>query len=449
MRLLTLTIATLALMAPIASANAAPPVRAGILQCQGGQNVGFVVGSVTSLECVFRAKAAGLNPTSPSVQPHRPRSRRHRADPVVLGRQCAEQPARARRTRRQLWRRRRQCIDRHRRRRQLPGGRSRQCLRAAAAQRAGPDRAERRRRHRRPRTAAGRVRPAPAPPSPASPSRLTATWISGKGPRKRAFFCFDVCGMPASRQIWHGHRCCGIEPASAAGAARFSSLCSHHIFSAGDFFMRRFLILAAAALATLAASIVGASAQQPMQRVQVGILECRGGASVGFIVGSVTNLGCVLRAEGMPEDRYIATIRKVGLDLGITQELALAWGVYRAGGAARAGRPLRQLCRRAGQRHARRRRWRQRAGRRLRQLDRVAAAERAGPGRRQRCCRTGKPGTAAGTVALSRHRERSEQSTRISVRSHGLLAGCPLPAPASMKHELQSSDCVPAKPGWL
>ena len=47
MRLLTLTLATLALLAPIASADAAPPVRAGILQCQGGQNVGFVVGSVT------------------------------------------------------------------------------------------------------------------------------------------------------------------------------------------------------------------------------------------------------------------------------------------------------------------------------------------------------------------------------------------------------------------
>ena len=65
-----------------------------------------------------------------------------------------------------------------------------------------------------------------------------------------------------------------------------------------------------------------------VQRVQVGVLECRGGASVGFIVGSVTNLGCVLRAEGMPEDRYVATIRKVGLDLGITQESALAWGVF-------------------------------------------------------------------------------------------------------------------------
>ena len=66
---------------------------------------------------------------------------------------------------------------------------------------------------------------------------------------------------------------------------------------------------------------------QPIQRVQVGILECRGGASVGFIVGSVTNLGCVLRVDGMPEDRYVATIRKVGVDLGITQESALAWGV--------------------------------------------------------------------------------------------------------------------------
>jgi hypothetical protein len=92
--------------------------------------------------------------------------------------------------------------------------------------------------------------------------------------------------------------------------------------------MRRPVILAGVAVATLLASFTGASAQQPMQRVQVGVLECRGGASIGFIVGSVTNLGCVLRTEGMPEDRYIATIRKVGVDLGITQESALAWGVF-------------------------------------------------------------------------------------------------------------------------
>ncbi|WP_027551845.1 DUF992 domain-containing protein [Bradyrhizobium sp. Cp5.3] len=90
--------------------------------------------------------------------------------------------------------------------------------------------------------------------------------------------------------------------------------------------MRRSIFLAGLAVASLVASVAGASAQQRM--VRVGVLECRGGASVGFVVGSVTNLGCVLRADSVPDDRYVATIRKVGLDIGITQETALAWGVF-------------------------------------------------------------------------------------------------------------------------
>ena len=94
--------------------------------------------------------------------------------------------------------------------------------------------------------------------------------------------------------------------------------------------MRRSFILAGVASAMLVASLAVASLAnaQPVDRVQVGVLECRGGASIGFVVGSVTNLGCVLRVDGMPEDRYVATIRKVGVDLGITQESALAWGVF-------------------------------------------------------------------------------------------------------------------------
>jgi hypothetical protein len=91
------------------------------------------------------------------------------------------------------------------------------------------------------------------------------------------------------------------------------------------YFMRRSLALAGIVLA-LSAPAATTSAQQG--KVQIGVLECRGGASVGFIVGSVTNLGCVLRATGQPDDFYVATIRKVGLDLGITQESALAWGVF-------------------------------------------------------------------------------------------------------------------------
>ena len=92
--------------------------------------------------------------------------------------------------------------------------------------------------------------------------------------------------------------------------------------------MRRSSILAGVAVTLLIASFTGAQAQAPLNRVQVGVLECRGGASIGFIVGSVTNLGCVLRVEGVPEDRYVATIRKVCIDIGITEESALAWGVW-------------------------------------------------------------------------------------------------------------------------
>ena len=68
MRLSTLSIAIAALVGSIASANALPPARAGILQCQGGQNVGFVVGSVTSLECVFQSEGRRPEPYIATVR---------------------------------------------------------------------------------------------------------------------------------------------------------------------------------------------------------------------------------------------------------------------------------------------------------------------------------------------------------------------------------------------
>jgi hypothetical protein len=67
-RLSTFTLAVVALMAPLAAADAMPPVRAGILQCQGGQNVGFVVGSVTSLECVFQSEGRRPEPYIATVR---------------------------------------------------------------------------------------------------------------------------------------------------------------------------------------------------------------------------------------------------------------------------------------------------------------------------------------------------------------------------------------------
>src|SRR6266704_615024 len=62
MRLSTLSVAIAALVASLASAHALPPVQAGILECHGGRNVGFVVGSVTSLECVFQGEGRSPEP---------------------------------------------------------------------------------------------------------------------------------------------------------------------------------------------------------------------------------------------------------------------------------------------------------------------------------------------------------------------------------------------------
>jgi hypothetical protein len=55
MRFLALTgFAAATLIASFASANA-QQAQVGVLECQGGQNVGFVVGSMTEMECVFRS----------------------------------------------------------------------------------------------------------------------------------------------------------------------------------------------------------------------------------------------------------------------------------------------------------------------------------------------------------------------------------------------------------
>lgn len=86
--------------------------------------------------------------------------------------------------------------------------------------------------------------------------------------------------------------------------------------------MLRSTFIAAAAL--LAVSAVPASAQQ----VQAGVLECRSGGSVGFIIGSVTELSCLYRPDVGPRQAYRATIRRAGIDLGATAVSGLVWGVF-------------------------------------------------------------------------------------------------------------------------
>ena len=93
--------------------------------------------------------------------------------------------------------------------------------------------------------------------------------------------------------------------------------------------MRRLIILAGMAAAMLTTFFTGAHAQ-PAGLVQVGVLECRGQASIGFIVvGSVANLGCVLRVDGY---RRTATSRPFAKESrrrsSASRNPGLAWGVF-------------------------------------------------------------------------------------------------------------------------
>jgi len=81
--------------------------------------------------------------------------------------------------------------------------------------------------------------------------------------------------------------------------------------------------LVAAALA-VAAFAAPAAAQE---RVQVGVLECQGGTN-SFVVGSVTELSCVFKQADRRSENYHATIRRVGVDLGFNQRVAVAWAVF-------------------------------------------------------------------------------------------------------------------------
>jgi hypothetical protein len=84
-----------------------------------------------------------------------------------------------------------------------------------------------------------------------------------------------------------------------------------------------FRLTAIAALAALALSSIPASAQV----TQIGTLECRGGESISFIVGSVSDLTCTYRPDYGPVQAYRATLRRAGVDVGVTSVSGLVWRV--------------------------------------------------------------------------------------------------------------------------
>jgi hypothetical protein len=80
------------------------------------------------------------------------------------------------------------------------------------------------------------------------------------------------------------------------------------------------------AIASLVASVASANAL-PQPQYRAGILQCEGGQNVGFVVGSVTSLECVFQSEGRRPEPYVATVRRIGVDLGFTDQTRFSWAV--------------------------------------------------------------------------------------------------------------------------
>jgi hypothetical protein len=76
--------------------------------------------------------------------------------------------------------------------------------------------------------------------------------------------------------------------------------------------------------ATLAAASTSALAQS---RVEAGMLQCQGTTS-SFVVGSVTELRCNFRSANGRVEPYVASIRRVGVDIALPANVAVAWGVF-------------------------------------------------------------------------------------------------------------------------
>lgn len=90
--------------------------------------------------------------------------------------------------------------------------------------------------------------------------------------------------------------------------------------------LRRLLLPAIAAAFVAAAAAVPASGQSA---VESGALRCHSPGAVGFVVGAVLDFDCVfLPSYGARPQPYVGVVRRIGLDLGVTNNVSMAWAVF-------------------------------------------------------------------------------------------------------------------------
>jgi len=95
--------------------------------------------------------------------------------------------------------------------------------------------------------------------------------------------------------------------------------------------MKHFVIASLTA-ATLALGFMGPA--DAAARVQIGRLACDVQGGVGLIIGSSKNLTCRFHRDGYGTESYSGSIKKFGLDIGVTRRTHIEWLVFAATGSS-------------------------------------------------------------------------------------------------------------------
>jgi Protein of unknown function (DUF992) len=88
--------------------------------------------------------------------------------------------------------------------------------------------------------------------------------------------------------------------------------------------MTRYLIAAGVLVLALASSDPASA-----ERIKAGVLTCDVSGGLGFIVGSQKEVSCLFSPDQPgPQEAYVGTITKIGLDIGVTGAGVMVWGVF-------------------------------------------------------------------------------------------------------------------------
>lgn len=82
-----------------------------------------------------------------------------------------------------------------------------------------------------------------------------------------------------------------------------------------------------AAASQAAPQAAAAAPTMTMPSVQAGLLECRGAFATGYGFGSSRKVTCEFRPSAGMVQYYVGTLDRVGLDIGVSDQGSMLWGV--------------------------------------------------------------------------------------------------------------------------